>query len=548
MPTPTERGDRLDTWKQIAAYLSRGVRTVRRWEREEGLPVHRHLHRTLGSVYAFTVEIDSWRENNRRAAAGHRPRARIDITNAANLSIAVLPFANLGAEPDNEYFADGLTEEITTRLAKLASLHVTSRTSSARLKGTDKDAASIARELRVRYLLEGSVRRAGSRLRVTAQLIEAPMDAHRWSETYDGTIEDVFSIQERIARRIVHALQLRLTSDEDRGLSEGAIDDPRAYECYLRARHEGWRWRKESIGRAVQLLSDGLAKIGDNTRLHAALGLAHLQYRDAGIDFSDQPLIAAEACARKIFEREGTSAAGLQLRGWISYSRAHVQDAVRDLRLALDLEPNNADTLLLLSNCYLISGRVAAARPLIERLVSIDPLNPVTRCMPGWADLADGNLAAAIEPYRQMLELDPASPMARLFLIWVLLLNGRRDETLSLVAELPADAAQTVPGRIALFLRAALAAATGDTLPTIDGDVEIAARESDVFARTLAAAYAIAGVSEKAIHWLEVAVDRGFINYPFLAKSDPTLEGLRGEEGFRRLMSQVHERWERFEV
>ena len=549
MSTPMQRGERLDSWKQIAAYLRRGVRTVRRWEQEEGLPVHRHAHRTLGSVYAYTAEIDSWRENNRRGTAPRPgPRPQTEPTPAASLSIAVLPFATLGGEPDNEYFADGLTEEITTRLAKLASLHVTSRTSSARLKGTDKNATAIARELRVRYLLEGSVRRDGGRLRVTAQLIEASMDAHRWSETYDGTIEDIFAIQEQIARRIVHALQLRLTSEEDKRLSEGGIDDPRAYECYLRARHEGWRWRKESIDRAVQLLSDGLATIGDNPRLYAALGLAHLQYRDAGIDFSERPLVAAEACARKIFEHDSTSSAGLQLRGWISYSRANIQDAVRDLRLALDLEPNNADTLLLLSNCYLISGRVAAARPLIERLVAIDPLTPVTRCMPGWADLADGNLAAAIEPYKQMLRLDPASPMARLFYVWVLLLNGRRDEIPPIVDGLSADAARTVPGRIALLLSAALSTANGDPLPAIDGDIEIAARESDVFARTLADAYATAGLSEPAIRWLEVAVDRGFINYPFLAEVNPVLERVRGEESFRRLMERVHTRWEHFEV
>jgi TolB-like protein len=548
MSGPSQRGDRLDSWKQIAAYLHRGVRTVRRWEREEGLPIHRHLHRTLGSVYAFTHEIDSWRENSRQGDAPRIPRPHAKITPTTSLSIAVLPFASLGGETDNDYFTHGLTEEITTRLAKLAALHVTSRTSSARLKGTDKNAATIARELRVRYLLEGSVRRAGGRLRVTVQLIEAAVDAHRWSESYNRTVEDIFAIQEQIARKVVHALQLHLTSEEDRRLSEGAIDDPRAYECYLRARHEGWRWRKESIDRAVQLLSDGLATIRDNPRLLAALGLAHLQYRDAGIDFSDRPLIAAEACARKIFQRDTTSSAGLQLRGWINYARANIQDAVRDLRLALDLEPSNADTLLLLSNCYLISGRVAAARPLIERLVSIDPLTPVTRCMPGWADLADGNLAAAIEPYGQMLRLDPASPMARLFYVWVLLLNGRRDEISPIVEGLSADAARTVPGRIALFLRAALATANGDALPAIDGDIEVAARESDVFARTLADAYAIAGFSEPAVRWLEVAVDRGFINYPFLAEVNPMLERLRGEPAFRRLLELVQARWERFEV
>ena len=340
----------------------------------------------------------------------------------------MLPFTNLSTDPENEYFADGLTDEVTADLSKIGALRVISRTSAMTFKRTTKDVSTIGRELGVRYLLEGSVRRAGDRLRITAQLIDAATDDHLWADKYDGSVEDVFAIQERLARVIVEALELRLTADEDRRLADRPIANVHAYECYLRARQEAWRWRKDAIDHAIQLLHNGLAVVGDNARLYAALGHAYLQYREAGIDLGEGPLDQAEDCARKVFALEPESASGLQLRGWIHYSRGRIQHAVRDLKAALEIEPNNADTLLLLINCYLISGKVPTARPLIERALAVDPLTPVTRCMPAFADAMDGNFATTVEPYRQMCEMDPGNPMARLFYVWVLALNHRTDD------------------------------------------------------------------------------------------------------------------------
>ena len=546
---PASPDDRLDSWKEIAAYLNRGVRTVRRWEREEGLPVHRHVHRVLGSIYAYKSEIDAWRQTDKRRPAAHPAAVPGSAPALRHMkSIAVLPFANLSTDPENAYFADGLTDEVTADLSKVRALRVISRTSSMAFKETTKDVKTIARELGVRYVLEGSVRRAGSRLRITAQLIDATTDDHLWADKYDGTVEDVFAFQEQLARVIVDALKLQLSTDEERRLAERPIANLHAYECYLRARQEGWRWRKDAIDHAIQLLHNGLEIVGDNAGLYAALGLAHLQYREAGIDVGERPLEEAEACARKVFALEPASASGLQLRGWIHYSRGRIQDAVHDLKAALEIDANNPDTLGLLSNCYLISGKVAAARPLIERLIAVDPLTPLNRCMPGFADIMEGNFAAAVGPYRQMFEMDPGNPMARLFYIWVLILNRRTEAVGAILETFPVEVRDTLPARLAFFLAHALAGNAEGVNATVTPDIEAVATASDLFPRMLAQGYALAGVPERALHWLDIAVGRGFINYPFLARYDPFTQTLRTDPRFLQLMEIARDRWERFEA
>jgi TolB-like protein len=532
---PESPRDRLDSWKEIAAYLQRGVRTVRRWERQEGLPVHRHMHHVLGSVYAFRSEIDRWQQTFRRLQV------------SPVKSIAVLPFANLGPDADNEYFAEGLTDEVTSDLSRIGALRVISRTSAMTFKGTIKNAQSIAHELGVQYILEGSVRRAGDRLRITARLIDARHDDQVWGDKFEGSISEVFAIQERIARVIVDALAVRVTAAEARRLADRPIENVHAYECYLRARQQAWRWRKDAIAHAIQLLHNGLVLVGPNARLYAALGHAYLQYREAGIDLSERPLDEAEKCVGKVFALEPGCASGLQLRGWVHYGRCQIQDAVNDLKAALAIEPNDADTLLLLTNCYLISGRVAAARPFIERLLAVDPLTPVSRCMRAFADAMDGNFDAAVEPYRQMYEMDPGNPMARLFYVWILVVDGRHQQIGPVLETLPQEVGQTIPARLTSFLAHAAAGEAREAHAAVTAEVEAVAQAADLFPRLVAQGYALAGMPERALRWLAIAVDRGFINYPFLAHHDPCLAKVRGLPRFQELMKVVHDRWSAFQ-
>lgn len=514
-------------------------------EQTEGLPVHRHVHRRLGRVFAVSAELDAWRQSRARSPA-RTSKIGSSATLPSSASIAVLPFASLGADAEDEYLAEGLTEEVTVALAKVRALQVTSRRSAAASRDTSAGTKAIAAKLGVRYLVEGSIRRGGNNLRLSAQLIDAPRDVHRWAGTYDGTIEDVLAIQEEMARKIVQALELQLTASEDKQLSERAISNVAAYECYLRARHDMWRWRGDPIDRAVRLLREALAITGPNARLYAALGVAYLHYREAGIDLSDIPLEKADACAAELFALDDHSASGWQLRGWIAYSRGRIQDAVRDLKVAVELEPNNSDTLLLLCNCYLVSGRVAAARPLLTRLLSVDPLTPITRCMPGFAEIMEGNLEAAIEPYRQMFDMDPSNPMARLFFVWVLILNHRHDDVRALL-NFSSDQRDTLPARLSFFLANAAMGQPHEALSELTPQIEAIALATDLFPRLLAQGFALAGARVSAIQWLQVAIDRGFINYPFLALYDPSFEALRADTAFKTLLESARRRWEAFE-
>jgi TolB-like protein len=424
--TTTAKRDSLRSWKAIAAYLGCSVRSARRWEVEEGLPVHRQMHKSQGTVYAYADELDAWQKRGETRPA---PAARSE----PDRSIAVLPLSYVGPDPANEYIADGFTDEIIADLSKIRALRVISRTSSMALKGTRKDARSIARSLNVRFLLEGTVRQQQSTLRISTRLIDPASDDRLWSSNYDGNIDEVFAIQEKIARDVAGALHLQLTVDDDQRLSERKVDDVAAWRYALEARQQALRWRPDSIDQAISLLQKAVEIAGEVPALLGALGRAWLHYREAGIDTGPEPLRQAEGCRDRIAAIDSDAAAGLQLAGWIAYSRGDLKAAVRYLNLAIRKEPNDPDTLGLLANCYILSGRTALARPVIERHLAIDPLTPLTRCLPGFADAFEGHFSRAIGPYREMYEADPGNPFGRLFLIWILASAGERDEALGLV-------------------------------------------------------------------------------------------------------------------
>ena len=541
-----EAADRLDSWKAIANYLGKSVRTARRWEAEEGLPVHRQMHKAQGSVYAYRAEIDAWRQGMERQARGAVPMPQAADKAAPRRSIAVLPFSYLGRDTDNAYIADGFTAEIITGLSRVRPLRVISWTSSMTLKGNTKSTRDIGTELGVDQIVEGTVQQEGPRIRVAARLVDTTSDDRIWSHAYAGELGELFAIQERLAREIAEFLDLRVPAGNDVRIGRQTDADITAWQCLVQARQSALRWQKDAIDHAVALLRHGLSLAPEDARLHAALGRTWLHYREAGVDLTGRPVEEAKACAAQAATLAPGLAAAHQLAGWIHYAEADVQAAVRALKTALETEPWDPDSLSLLANCYLISGKPAAAEPLIDRLVSVDPLTPVTRCMPGWAAALEGDFESALGPYRDMFEMDPGNPLARVFYVYILAAAGRQDEARRIAADGASKARDSLPGQVLELFASALG--KPGTTPRVASGTAVLAQGTDVFPRFLAQAYALAGAEDEAVRWAGVAVERGFINYPFLAQNDPLLSRLAGTPVYDALLARAKSAWQRFET
>jgi serine/threonine protein kinase len=267
-------------------------------------------------------------------------------------SVVVLPFANLSPDPENEYFSDGLTEEVIADLSKVGALRVISRTSAMHLKGAKKNLRTIADELDVQYALEGGVRKAGQSLRITAQLIDVAADAPLWSDKYSGTLEDVFAIQETVSRAIVDSLRVTLTEEEDQKLVHDSGHNAFAYDTYLRARRDIWIYKKANLDRARAELEHALQIVGDDVLLYRGLGVVNWQYVNGGISGDPAYLEEAERYARKIIELDPDGSHGPSLLGLVACQRGDNAGWIRHLTRAVELDPNDSDHLFITSSCW----------------------------------------------------------------------------------------------------------------------------------------------------------------------------------------------------
>ena len=333
MDSSTRKTTRLDSWKEIATYLKRGTRTVQRWEREEGLPVHRLPHEKLGSVYAYSAELDAWWSS--RAAELRDPQQAAK----APPSIAVLPFADMSQDADQSYFCDGIAEEIISALSRLAGLRVASRTSSFRIRPAAGDSREIGRQLGVQTLLEGSVRKSGDQLRITVQLIDAVNGFQIWSERYDRQLVDIFPIQEEIAHNVVQALEVTLSPAESSALRKPATHNVQAYDCYLRGRKFYYEYSPRAIEFAIQMFVRASQLDPDYGQAYA--GLADCwSYMYLYSDRSEAIRAQADWASLKAAELDPGSAQALASRGLSLSLSGRNQEAEQAFEAAIRIAPD----------------------------------------------------------------------------------------------------------------------------------------------------------------------------------------------------------------
>ncbi len=352
-------------------------------------------------------------------------------------SVAVLPFDDMSPNGDQEYFADGMTEEIISALARLPDLRVVARTSAFAFKGKDADIRTIGEQLGVRNVVEGSVRRSGDRLRVTAQLVSVSDGYHLWSETYEREVADVFAIQEEVATRVAEALSVRIGG---RSLAQGPPPDPRAYELYLVGRQLFALRTEASMRRAIENFEQALALAPSHAPALSGLADALTQLTVWGFDTSPAVLERAHEAARAAVLADpslGEAHASLG-RQRFAGGTWDWEGAERHLQRATELSPGYATAHMWRAEMLMQRGRVPEGSAEIQRALELDPFSPVVLWMAGRFASWTGDHERAIELLRRAVDLSPQSPRARWWLRDAYAVAGREEEAAeTLLASVP---------------------------------------------------------------------------------------------------------------
>ena len=406
-------------------------------------------------------------------------------------SIAVLPFVNMSSDQENEYFSDGLSEELLNLLAKIPELQVAARTSAFSFKDSDAGIAEIADKLNVAHVLEGSVRKSGDQIRITAQLIKASDGYHLWSETWDRTLVDVFAIQDDIASAVVDALKVELLGE----IPHARVTDPRVYELYLQAKASHNLFSEEGLSRAAELLNEALAIDPEYADGWRQLSTTQINLVGQGHLPEDTGYPAARASANRALALDPLTAGAHTNLGWIAmYSDWDFPEAARHIRRARQLQPGDASVLNTYGVMNGVFGRLDESRSLYEEALAVDPL-----AMSVLSNLAGANLGVNLDRTAELVvmmrEIETGSYTAEIYSAWHAWFNGDAEIAFDRFGKLD-DSNRLWGQSLALWDLGRDAEA--------DAAIEEMAR-IDAGPTRIALSYAHRGDNDKAFEWLERA-------------------------------------------
>ena len=447
-------------------------------------------------------------------------------------SIAVLPFVNLSNDPEQEFFSDGIAEELMSALARFKALKVAARTSAFSFKGKQADLREVGVALNVGTVLEGSVRKSGDHLRITAQLSDVATGYQLWSETYDRKLTDIFAIQDDITRRIVSALQVHL--DEKAASTTPPQLDPEAYQIVLRGRFH-WNERSpEGLAKAAELLQEATRRAPQYAPAFSALADVYLSQYDYGVLSWEESTVRARAAATKALELDEDSAAAHTSLAHILLHEWQWEAAEQHFQHAIELDPSYTLALHWYALCLTALGRAEDAVKTMQRAQQLDPLSVRINADLGMALVVAGKYEDAVTQVGRALELAPGRGGP----LWI---RGMALEQLGRF-----DAAER-DMKAALESMSGYEAVKGSLghLYAVSGrPVEAKALLSELIKQDTEVAFFAALIcaglndTDAALTWLERAVDErsGSVRY---LKIDPRLAGLRHEPRFRQLMERV---------
>ena len=582
--SPERMPVRLESWKEIATYLNRDVTTVQRWEKREGMPVHRHLHDKRGSVYALSSELDAWRQSrklrlqqeeekdsatepepeavpSRPAVPGtrrwlvlgcavavlalltlayvltrnHRGSARPAKIN----SIAVLPFQNLSGDPSQDYFADGMTEELIGQLARIPGLRVISRTSCMHFKNTQLSVPEIARILRVDAIVEGSMVREGRQIRVHTQLIRAAADEHIWAGEYQREYGNILEVQEEFTRNIVEQIEVNLTPKDRARLAAVRPVDPEAYQDYLKGRYYFNQRTEDALNKSIRSFEQATAKESDYAPSYSGLAEAYAMLGFRGGFPSKDALSRAKAAALKAAELDDDLAEPHASLAFIAETYDWDWPAAeREYKRALELNPGDTQARNWYAGYLTYTGRFNEGIAEAIRARDLDPLSlPINNALAGRL-LAVGRDDEAFRQGQETLELDPHFAPAHQTLGWVYLHMGKQEES---VREFEAALKLSGPADMDLQLDLGFAYAVSgkrDEAKRILAKLEKLNQQGAVPSASIAVLLGALGEPNEAFDWLEKAYRERDPQLTYL-KVGRRFEPLRKDPRLKELVRRI---------
>ena len=577
--SPSSTGDRLDSWKEIAAHLNRHVTTVRRWEKSEGLPVHRHIHDKLGSVYAFRAELDAWWRNRRVQLEQARESAEADSHEGASVaarahsvgperrlvliggivslliafaayfvvngqsvrldrhsitSLAVLPLENLSGDPTQDFLADGMTEALIGQLARMYALRVVSRTSSMSAKGSQKPLPEIARALGVDVVVQGSLMRSGNRVRIGVRLIDGRTDAHLWAHDYEREVRDIVKLQSDVARAVGEEIRIQITAGEPAKMASARTVHPASHREYLLGRYHLWRDNDEHLQHAIEHFQR--ATTIDSQYALAYASLAHAWWK-RGL-WGDIGLLATETPAR-VAAQQALHLDDALPEAYVAQAdlvRLYDRDLGRAEQLvtrALALAPHNVDAHYTYALLLMTLGRLDEALSHMEAAERLDPLSPAIQSDLGRVLYRARKYQDAIQHLNRALELEPAMAwLVQHRLAEVYEQMGHYDD--ALVALQRAGES----GRSHQALRASILARMGRRHEAKRLIEDLAAYSPESRPYEVAAAYAALADNDSAFKFLFGRIDRHEPG-PIFAAVDPPLDSLHSDPRWPELVRRL---------
>jgi TolB-like protein/DNA-binding winged helix-turn-helix (wHTH) protein/Tfp pilus assembly protein PilF len=450
-------------------------------------------------------------------------------------SIAVLPLANLSGDPAQDYFSDGLTDELITDVAKIGSLRVISRTSSMQYKGTHKSLPAIAKELGVDALVEGTVVRSGDRVRVTAQLIDARDDRHIWSEAYDRNIVDVLPLQSEVAQTIADQVRVKLTSEEHASLANGHRANSQSLEAYLK----GSFFMNQGIGgldKSIEYFSEAIQLDSSNAQAYSGLSQSYLLLGIFGLHPSKEVYPKARAAAMKAIEIDATSADAHAVLAEIA--KGFDWDwtvAESEYKRGLELNPSSSNTHALYADYLSMMERHDEAIVEMRRSHELDPVSAMSDAFFGFLYYRARRYDEAIALCRQSLELAPNYPNANWFMALALEKQGRIPEAITSLQS--AVNHSRAPLFLALLGHAyGLAGERAKALNILE-EIKLLSKQQYVSPLDFAMVYTGLGDREMAFHWLETAYSERVMRIQEL--NEPHFDSLRGDPRFEDLLRRI---------